>query len=111
MRIEDITKIVITELEKSKKSQNNTENFTQNNTQNFTENENLVQFLQENQNYKEKIENQIEFLSALKERILVLFEGIENFDSGDISARVELSLKFMEFLLENLENQIEKLKI
>lgn len=56
-----------------------------------------------------KISSEVEFLSAIKERILVLFEGLNAFEKGDLNARVELNLKFMEFLLASIENRLENL--
>lgn len=53
--------------------------------------------------------DEVAFLSAVRERILVLFEGLNSFDSTDIEARVELNLKFMEFLLASIENRLENL--
>jgi len=55
------------------------------------------------------ISSEAEFLSAIKERILVLFEGLNAFEKGDLNARVELNLKFMEFLLASIENRLENL--
>lgn len=56
-----------------------------------------------------EISSETEFLNALKERILVLFEGLNAFDQGDIEARVELNLKFMEFLLASIDDRLEHL--
>lgn len=56
-----------------------------------------------------EISSEAEFLSAIKERILVLFEGLNAFDQGDIEARVELNLKFMEFLLASIDDRLEHL--
>ncbi len=56
-----------------------------------------------------KISSEAEFLSAIKERILVLFEGLNAFEKGDLNACVELNLKFMEFLLASIENRLENL--
>lgn len=56
-----------------------------------------------------KISSEAEFLNAIKERILVLFEGLNAFEKGDLNARVELNLKFMEFLLASIENRLENL--
>lgn len=56
-----------------------------------------------------KISSEAEFLSAIKERILVLFDGLNAFEKGDLNARVELNLKFMEFLLASIENRLENL--
>ena len=51
--------------------------------------------------------DETEFLTAIKERILVLFAGLNAFDKGAVEARVELSLKFMEFLLASFDNRLE----
>lgn len=51
--------------------------------------------------------DEIMFLNSVKERILILFEGLGNFDRGDIEARVELNLKFMEFLLATIDKRVE----
>ena len=56
-----------------------------------------------------EISSEAEFLNALKGRILVLFEGLNAFDQGDIEARVELNLKFMEFLLASIDDRLEHL--
>lgn len=64
-----------------------------------------------NENFlkKSQIKDEIEFLTAIKERILVLFDGLEMFDKADIEARVKLNLKFMEFLIASIENRIKNL--
>ena len=59
-------------------------------------------------NLSEVKNDEVQFLSALKERILVLFEGLNAFE-GDLEARVELSIKFMEFLLASIDNRVENL--
>ena len=64
---------------------------------------------------KNKISNdenhldEIEFLTAINERLLVLFEGLNYFDKKDIEARLELNIKFLEFLLATIANRIEDL--
>ena len=37
----------------------------------------------------------------------MLFAGLNAFDKGAVEARVELSLKFMEFLLASFDNRLE----
>lgn len=147
MKAEEITKLILQELETIKQTQND-ESQTNINASNddvkFDEDsQNLVDFKANNANldcdfvskidktnldekmienqaqddirihfeqlYLEKINDEKAFLNGVKERILVLFEGLNNFDKNDIEARVELSLKFIEFLLANIEKRLENL--
>lgn len=128
MRIEEITKKIIEELKNS-----NQLNFDENsdelefkkdeNYKNFIndaekkEYDNLQKLEENNENLKEyeeinsvSILSQEEFLLKIKERILVLFEGLNSFDRGDIEARIELSLKFMEFLLASIDKRISDIQ-
>jgi len=126
MRIEEITKKIIEELKNS-----NQLNFDENsdeleykkdeNSKDFIDdaekNDNLEKLEENNENLKEHEEissvnilSEEEFLLKIKERILVLFEGLNSFDKGDIEARVELSLKFMEFLLANIDKRIRDIQ-
>ncbi len=128
MKIEEITKKIIEELKNS-----NQLNFDENsdeleykkdeNYKDFIndaekkEYENLQKLEENSENLKEHEEinsvntlSEEDFLLKIKERILVLFEGLNSFDRGDIEARVELSLKFMEFLLANIDKRISDIK-
>ena len=78
----------------------------ENSAQNQVQNDIKIHF---EQLYTQKINDEKAFLNSVKERILVLFEGLNNFDKNDIEARVELSLKFIEFLLANIEKRLENL--
>lgn len=128
MKIEEITKKIIEELKNS-----NQLNFDENsdeleykkdeNSKDFIDDtekkeyENLQKLEENSENLKEHEEinsvntlSQEEFLLKIKERILVLFEGLNSFDKGDIEARVELNLKFMEFLLANIDKRISDIQ-
>ncbi|EAJ4505742.1 2-oxoglutarate:acceptor oxidoreductase [Campylobacter upsaliensis] len=48
------------------------------------------------------------FLKNLKERILVLFEGLNDTKKEDLNARLELTINFLEFLLANIEDRLNK---
>nr|WP_169943075.1 hypothetical protein [Campylobacter sp. RM15925] len=50
------------------------------------------------------------FLRNLKERILVLFEGLNATGRENLEDRLELTLKFLEFVLANVENRLENLQ-
>ena len=49
------------------------------------------------------------FLSNLAERIEVLFEGLKQTSEQDLGQRLELTTKFLEFTLANIENRLQNL--
>ena len=50
------------------------------------------------------------FLKNLKERVLVLFEGLNATSEENLKDRLSLTLKFLEFVLANVENRLENLQ-
>ena len=91
MKIEEITKKIIEELKIANQNINFEENSSEEKLEEVSIKEDVTDIKK----------SETEFLTLIKERILVLFEGLNNFEKGDIEARVELNLKFMEFLLAN----------
>lgn len=128
MRIEEITKKIIEELKNSNQLNfdENSDEFKYKKDKNSKDSmygteEKEYNNLQKTEGYSELLKeqeeinsvnilSQEEFLLKIKERILVLFDGLNSFDRGDIEARVELSLKFMEFLLANIDKRISDIK-
>lgn len=128
MKIEEITKKIIEELKNSnqlnfdensdeleyKKDKNSKDSMygtEEKEYNNLQKTEGYSEFLKEQEEINSvNILSQEEFLLKIKERILVLFDGLNSFDRGDIEARVELSLKFMEFLLANIDKRISDIK-
>ena len=49
------------------------------------------------------------FLANLAERIEVLFEGLKQTSEQDLGQRLELTTKFLEFTLANIENSLQNL--
>ena len=49
------------------------------------------------------------FLANLAERIEVLFEGLKQTSEHELSQRLELTTKFLEFTLANIENRLQNL--
>ena len=49
-----------------------------------------------------------EYLLALKERLEVLFAGLKN-SEGNLSLRLDLTIRFLEFLLANTNERLTKL--
>ena len=54
-------------------------------------------------------ESKRQFYSHLRERILVLFEGFQSPNNKNIEAKIELTLKFLEYLLASIDEELEKM--
>lgn len=52
--------------------------------------------------------NEKEYLLAIKERLEVLFAGLKN-SQGNLSLRLDLTIRFLEFLLANTNERLTKL--
>lgn len=48
------------------------------------------------------------FLKNLRERILVLFEGLNSVKKDDLENKLNLTINFLEFLLANIEDKLKK---
>ncbi|MDH5465378.1 MAG: hypothetical protein OEW60_07075 [Thiovulaceae bacterium] len=49
------------------------------------------------------------FLEDLRERILVLFEGLQSPNNTNVEAKVDLTLNFLEHLLAQIDTQLDKI--
>ncbi|ACM64332.1 2-oxoglutarate:acceptor oxidoreductase [Campylobacter lari] len=54
------------------------------------------------------INNEEFFLKNLRERILVLFEGLKNTKDEHIEKRLDITITFLEFLLAKIEDRLKK---
>lgn len=74
-----------------------------------TENESEKKEPKEIQNVSIKADEQ-EFLTALKERLLVLFEGFQTTNNKNVETKLDLTLGFLEYLLSLIEERLENIK-
>ncbi|MBZ7966960.1 2-oxoglutarate:acceptor oxidoreductase [Campylobacter sp. RM9756] len=79
-------------------------------TQNTEESENLSYILEEKSHFVPEPQsfNEEIFFSNLRERILVLFEGLSSVKKEDLESRLNLTTNFLEFLLANIEDRLKK---
>ena len=79
-------------------------------TQNTEESENLSYILEEKSHFAPEPQsfNEEIFFSNLRERILVLFEGLNSVKKEDLESRLNLTTNFLEFLLANIEDRLKK---
>jgi hypothetical protein len=57
-----------------------------------------------------QIENEARFLNSLRERILVVFEGLQSPNNRNLDAKVDLIINFMEYQLAIVDERIENLR-
>lgn len=62
----------------------------------------------EDTSLKEVLSTDELFLKNIRERILVLFEGLNNTQKQDLESRLNLTIHFLEFLLANIEDRLKK---
>lgn len=48
------------------------------------------------------------YLNNIKERILVLFEGLKSTKQDELEMRLDLTINFLEFLLASIEDKLKK---
>lgn len=65
------------------------------------------QSIQNTQDFDSKISSEIIFLQNIKERISVLFDGLNSTESTNLDLRLDITIKFLEFLLANVENRLK----
>ena len=53
--------------------------------------------------------NEILYLQGLKERIGVLFEGLNSADESNSAFRLDMTIRFLEFALASIENRLSNL--
>ncbi len=52
--------------------------------------------------------DEIKFLSHMRERLLVLFEGLSELDNDMLESKLNLTLKYLEYSLAHIDERIEK---
>ena len=56
---------------------------------------------------KEK-EDDTEFLKHLRERLLILFEGLQSPNTQNLDIKLDVTLNFLEYLLAKVEEKLSK---
>ena len=57
---------------------------------------------------EEKKECDREFLEHLKERLLILFDGLQSPNTENLEIKLDVTLNFLEYLLAKIEEKLSK---
>lgn len=55
-------------------------------------------------------ENEMIFLTSMRERLLVLFEGFQAPNNTNIEAKVDMTLNFLEYVLVTIDSRVHELE-
>jgi len=55
-------------------------------------------------------DNEMLFLTSMRERLLVLFEGFQAPNNTNLEAKVDLTLNFLEYILVNIDTRVKALE-
>lgn len=58
----------------------------------------------------ENSDNEIQFLTSMRERLLVLFEGFQAPNNTNIEAKVDMTLNFLEYILVTIDNRVQEIE-
>ncbi|MDQ1268648.1 MAG: hypothetical protein QG560_1291 [Campylobacterota bacterium] len=75
---------------------------------NITEKTNIVE--QISHVYEQSNSNEIHFLTSLRERLLVLFEGFQAPNNANIEAKIDMTLNFLEYVLVTIDARIDEIE-
>ena len=56
------------------------------------------------------VSSEMLFLTSLRERLLVLFEGFQAPNNTNIEAKIDLTLNFLEYVLVTIDTRVEELE-
>lgn len=54
--------------------------------------------------------NEVEWLERVRERLLVLFEGLQAPNNAHLEAKIDLTLNFLEYLLATVDHRLDIIK-
>ena len=56
------------------------------------------------------LDSELVYLSSIRERLLVLFEGFQAPNNSNIEAKVDMTLNFLEYTLATIDKRVEKIE-
>jgi hypothetical protein len=55
-------------------------------------------------------DSELIYLTSIRERLLVLFEGFQAPNNANIEAKVDMTLNFLEYTLSTIDDRVQKLE-
>ncbi len=108
--LKDVILSTIQELENTTPNIEEDNNKAPTNTKDLKSPKNISTTKDEIKNEDLYIEDEKLFLSSLRERLLVLFEGFQAPNNSKLEAKIDLTLNFLEYVLATIDSRLEDIK-
>ena len=112
MELKDVILSTLAEMEDSAEPVNNTSKPTQQST--LIKEEVVVEEstkeVEEIQEEESTSSDEMLFLSSMRERLLVLFEGFQAPNNTNIEAKVDMTLNFLEYVLVSIDERVKNIE-
>ena len=59
---------------------------------------------------EQNLSGEMQFLTSMRERLLVLFEGFQAPNNTNIEAKVDMTLNFLEYVLVTIDSRVKELE-
>jgi CO dehydrogenase/acetyl-CoA synthase beta subunit len=59
---------------------------------------------------EQNLSHEMQFLTSIRERMLVLFEGFQAPNNANIEAKIDMTLNFLEYVLVTIDSRIKELE-
>lgn len=105
MELKDVILSTLAELEEAKPELSVQTNKSDMYAKNYEEVQSPLQANQE-----PTLSAEMSFLTSIRERLLVLFEGFQAPNNANIEAKVDLTLNFLEYVLVTIDSRVEELE-
>jgi len=105
MELKDVILSTLAEMEDTSEPVNNTTKPIQQSTL-IKEEEKEVAF----EESPTKKSDEMLFLTSMRERLLVLFEGFQAPNNTNIEAKVDMTLNFLEYVLVNIDERVKNIE-
>jgi len=112
MELKDVVLSTLAEMEDNDTIKQDLNNAISKTTKDNFVAEPVVQVSAETNKQEESLntDDELHFLTSVRERILVLFEGFQAPNNTEIEAKIDITLNFLEYILATIDKRVDKIK-
>ena len=110
MELKDVILSTLAEMEDEKPSQTDSKQINEFKPEKEPEVVNIKEEISEIVEEETNANGEILFLTSMRERLLVLFEGFQAPNNTNIEAKVDMTLNFLEYVLVTIDSRLKELE-
>jgi septum formation inhibitor MinC len=109
MELKDVVLSTLAELEDNEAVKQELNNTVEDNI-NVINQEKIDTSYKKEQKDDKPANDELHFLTSVRERLLVLFEGFQAPNNKEIEAKIDMTLNFLEYTLATIDKRLEKIQ-